>query len=198
MSDYFKNTSCYIMAGGKSSRMGGIDKGLMFVDHRRMVELILEKVKPYFADIKIVSNNPDYQTCGLAVLPDLVKDIGPAGGICTALRDCSTKRLFVLSCDMPFVTTEAMAFLLMAAEGYDITLPSHHDKIEPLFSVISKSCEVLWEKSIQQGVYKLQDIMANFNTLRLAVDENKLFAGDFFMNVNTQQSFDEAKQKLRA
>lgn len=190
-----QNFTCYILAGGKSSRMGR-DKGLLMLSGKSITQILIEKLGTCFNEIVIVSNNQDYEQFGCKVIPDAIQNIGPAGGIYTALDNCNCDKIFVISCDMPFVNTDAIAFMVEKFEGHDIVLPFYQNHPEPLFSVLSKSCLEVWKKSIDKGVFKLQDIMANFNTLHLHVDKNDLFGEDFFFNVNTESHLEEAKRKL--
>lgn len=63
-----------------------------------------------------------------------------AGGIHTALQHSSTEKNFITSCDMPFISSEAITFLLNNSEGAEITLPKMNEQLEPLFGVYSKRC----------------------------------------------------------
>ncbi len=188
--------SCYILAGGKSSRMGR-DKGLILLNNKAIVQSLIEKLETSFDDIIVVSNNKDYEQFGKAVIADSVLNIGPAGGIYTALQHAKRDKIFIISCDMPFVTVDAIAFLIGQSENNEIVLPYYQKHPEPLCSVLSKSCLGLWKSNIDKGVFKLQDIMANFNTLHLHVDKIDLFKSDFFFNVNSEEQLEEAKRKLQ-
>ena len=192
---FFENTSCYILAGGKSSRMGQ-DKGLMPIPDKTMVHLLTERVQSVFPSLKIVANNPAYNSFGYPVITDLKKDVGPAGGIHAALADSVHEQIFILSCDMPFVTLAGINHLMGYAENHDIVLPHYKGNAEPLFAMLNKRCLPLWTLAIDRGIFKLQDIMANFNTLSLDVTTEVIFDKDFFFNVNTPEALEIAKQKL--
>jgi molybdopterin-guanine dinucleotide biosynthesis protein A len=80
-----KHANAYILAGGKSSRMH-TDKGLLLFEGKAMVQYFIEQLQPIFSKLFIVSNNPEDEKFRLEVIPDSIKDIGPAGGIYTALK----------------------------------------------------------------------------------------------------------------
>jgi len=64
-----------ILAGGEARRMGGQDKGELMLENMRLIDRVLERLKPQ-VDRIIISSSHDYGT-GLEVLPDL--DEGPDG-----------------------------------------------------------------------------------------------------------------------
>jgi molybdenum cofactor guanylyltransferase len=195
MSELSKNMNCYILAGGKSSRMG-TDKGLIQLYDKTIVEHVIRVLKPLFKDLVIVSNDQAYSRFGLLVIPDLINDSGPAAGIYTALSHTNTDQNFIVSCDMPFITPETIAHVITQSIGYQITVPVYRQKIEPMFAVYSKSCSKKWKEEIDKGVFKLQVIMSKFKTLELNVDGNAIFKDDLFMNINTKEDLENAKRRF--
>ena len=195
MDSKIKNTNGYILAGGKSSRMG-TDKGLLLIEGKAMIEYVIEQMPPIFDKLVIVSNNPEYEKFGLKVIPDLIKDIGPAGGIYTALHHSEAKLNFMVSCDMPFVTQEAIAFIVKNADENQIVLLENQGKLEPLFGVYSKECEEKWLQLIQQGKFKLQDMVLHFKVKTIPVENNEIFAASFFKNINTKEDFNNALNRI--
>ncbi len=179
------NTNAYILAGGKSSRMG-TDKGL----------LLFEGKPPIFDKLAIVSNNPEYEKFGLELIPDLIKDIGPAGGIYTALHHSEAKLNFMLSCDMPFITKEAIEFLVKNAGENQIVLLENQGKLEPLFGLYAKDCEAVWLQLIQQNTIKLQDMVSYFKLKIIPIENNEIFAASFFKNINTKEDFNNALNQI--
>ncbi|MCX6312923.1 MAG: NTP transferase domain-containing protein, partial [Bacteroidetes bacterium] len=69
----------FILAGGKSSRMG-TDKGLIIFNEETIIQQVIAQLKPVVNNLVIVSNNTTYEKFGLEVIGDIIKDIGPAGG----------------------------------------------------------------------------------------------------------------------
>lgn len=191
MPDKNNITSGYILVGGKSSRMGS-DKGLMQFKDKPLIQHAIEKLEPAVKRVVLIANNPTYQKFGLEVIPDLIKNIGPAGGIYTALKHTDTHFNFILSCDMPFIKSEAINFIIQNSFKWQITVPICHQKIEPLCGIYTKECLIEWERLIQQNMIKLQDMMTYFKLLKLDVDNNKLFNDQSFQNINTKYDFENA------
>lgn len=183
-----KNINGYILAGGKSSRMG-TDKGLMLYQGKEIIKYSMEQLQPIVEKVVIVSNNKEYEKLGVEVIPDLIKDIGPAGGIYSALDHSNENLNFILSCDMPFITKEAINFMIQNKGTSQITLPCHQGHLEPLFGVYSKTCLVQWLTLINQGYFKIKDLASNFDLRTINIDDNELFHPTFFTNINTKEDF---------
>lgn len=185
----------YILAGGKSSRMG-IDKGLMLLEGKAIIQYVMEQLEPMVNELVIVSNNPEYEKFGLKVIPDRIKDIGPAGGIHSALTHTNTSRCFIVSCDIPFVTTRAIHFIRQQSENYQIALPVYKGKIQTLLGVYSKSCLLVWQRLINEGIFKLQDLILHFKLNLMEVENNDIFNERMFFNINDRNEFEAALKQL--
>ena len=92
----------FILAGGKSSRMG-MDKGTMDFNGIAMVDRVIRVCKSVFSCATVVANSAQYFQYGLPVIKDVIPNLGPVGGIYTSLLHSTSEWIFVVSCDMPFV-----------------------------------------------------------------------------------------------
>ncbi|HMS64197.1 MAG TPA: molybdenum cofactor guanylyltransferase [Ignavibacteria bacterium] len=184
----------YILAGGKSSRMG-IDKGSMLFQNKPIIEYIIDQLQPAASKVVIVSNNSNktkYEKFGIEVIEDEIKDSGPAGGIYTALNHSDTEMNFIVSCDMPFIKTNAVRYVIENTEDFQITLPVHGENIETLFGVYGTNCRSKWHELINQKNLKLQEMVLNFKLNKVNVDNNELFTESIFMNINDKNDFEKA------
>ena len=195
MNTKIKNVNGYILAGGKSSRMG-TDKGLLLFEGKPMIQYVIEQMQPIFDKLVIVSNNPEYEKFGLEVIPDLIKDIGPAGGIYTALHHSEAKLNFMVSCDMPFLTKEAIAFIVKNADENQIVLLENQGKLEPLFGIYTRDCKAVWLQLIQQKKVKLQEMVSHFKLKIIPIENNEIFAPSFFKNIHTKEDFNNALNRI--
>lgn len=191
MEEEIKGIDGYILAGGKSSRMG-TDKGLLSFHGEPLVSGIIKQISPAVQEVFIVSNNAEYNKFGCDVIPDMIHDIGPAGGIHAALLHTDKPQVFVLSCDMPFVTPEAIKYIIQQSTHPQITLPLHKGKIQPLFGVYSKNCLLKWRQIIEEGIFKLQEMVTHFDLLKINTENNDSFNDSVFTNVNDKDSFEKA------
>lgn len=185
----------YILAGGKSSRMG-TDKGLILFKGKPLIEKVIEQLQPLFKKIIIVSNNPEYEKFGLEVIQDLIKDIGPAGGIYTALKHTKSDGILVVGCDMPFITNEAVQAILGNSVNQQITLFLNQGKIQPLFGFYPRTCLQKWEQLIERGMIKLQEMVTHFNLLKIDFINDPAVNDLLFTNINDRTDLDKALQQL--
>jgi molybdenum cofactor guanylyltransferase len=70
-----QSISAYILAGGKSTRMGE-DKGLKMLNNKPMIAYVLDQVNPCFEAVYIIANTPLYEKFSIPVLADIKKEIG--------------------------------------------------------------------------------------------------------------------------
>lgn len=178
--------NAYILAGGKSSRMGR-DKGLLPIAGEPMVARIMRQIKPLVAQVVIVTNNADYEQFGCAVIRDEVQAAGPMGGIYTALQHSNTEQNFIISCDMPLITTNAVRyFMTQISIDTDVSVAVENGKMHPLFGIYARSCASLFLQRIQNGQLKLRDAIAQ---LRQEPIDMSLWA--VFANINTPQEWEQ-------
>lgn len=191
MSTRINHINGYILAGGKSSRMG-TDKGLMILRGKPIVQYVLEQLKLTFKTVAIISNNPEYEKFGVQVIPDRIQGVGPAGGILAALSHADTAYNFIVGCDMPFITTSAIELLLKEVADTDIVLPIKNGRFDPLFGVYSKSCIPIWQDLIDKKMIKLQEMVSHFNVRKIDIGYNKQFNEKVLMNINTINDLEKA------
>ena len=191
MDKKLNNINGYILAGGKSSRMGK-DKGLINYNNKAIIEYIIEQLQPKVNQLVIVSNNMEYEKFGLKVINDLIKDIGPAGGIYTALNHTIEELNFIVSCDMPYINKDGIQFIIQHSTHSQITVPEKDGITEPLVGVYSKNCLNKWNELIQQRIIKLKEMILHFKLNIINVNDNNLFNNNFFMNINTNIDLENA------
>jgi molybdenum cofactor guanylyltransferase len=94
-----------ILAGGKSSRFGS-NKAFASMNGTQLIERVIAIMGSIFKDLIIITNDPDeYSFLGLPMYEDLIKGLGPLGGIYTGLEKIPEKTGFFVACDMPFLMT---------------------------------------------------------------------------------------------
>jgi molybdopterin-guanine dinucleotide biosynthesis protein A len=112
-----------ILAGGRGSRMGSIDKGLAPMGGQAMVLHVLARLKPQVQRLLISANQnvETYAAFGVPVWPDAMPGfVGPLAGLQTGLMHCETPYLVTAPCDSPFLPSdlvERLSAALVAAEA---------------------------------------------------------------------------------
>jgi molybdopterin-guanine dinucleotide biosynthesis protein A len=137
----FPNITLAILAGGKASRMGGVNKALLEFNGQSFINLIHQSLSPLFQNsIIISSNHQNFNIPNAHVFPDLIETIGPLGGIHSALINTTNPYVFIVSCDMPFVDPNIAKILVyeFLITKPDILIPRLNSYNEPLFAIYSK------------------------------------------------------------
>lgn len=188
-----KNITGVILAGGKSSRMG-TDKGVLMIRGKKMIEHIIDALKPCVDEIIIIANNDHYNYLGYKVFSDLITDCGPLGGVFTAMENSLTDKNFIVSCDVPNLNTEVIEYIISKYDNDDVVMPISNGQIEPLCALYSKLKKDQIKAFLEKGIYKIKDVVKFFNTRYIEVSlDSEMFKG-VFDNVNTPKDFIEQNQ----
>jgi molybdopterin-guanine dinucleotide biosynthesis protein A len=170
------DVSALIVAGGKASRMGGVDKRELVVDGKTIFARQCEVLAPHVAEI-IVSAPRDVP--GYRTVRDEVDGAGPLAGIAAGLAAATTPWLLVVAGDMPFVSS-ALIDLMLGARGDDIdavgvrigALP------EPLLCVLHARARDVVEQRIAARRFKASGLLTD-EALRVSwIEEPALRAID--------------------
>ncbi|WP_321328203.1 molybdenum cofactor guanylyltransferase [uncultured Ilyobacter sp.] len=188
----YKKTAV-ILAGGKGSRMGNIDKAFLKYNGKTFIQCILEKVEEY-DEILIVSNSPEkYKQYKVKVVEDRVKGIGPLGGIYTGLICSSYDEVLILSCDTPFQNRNFLKYLGEMSGDYEVALPVHKEGREPLTALYKKSLIGGIEKLIHSKIHKIAFLYEDRYVKRVNIEEmpknQEIKSG--FRNINTIEELRE-------
>ncbi len=119
-----------VLAGGRGSRMGGVDKGLVTHRGRPLVEWVLDGLRPQVGELIISANRnlARYRAYGHRVVTDTLPDFqGPLAGFAAALEVVHTPWLLTVPCDGPDLPTDLAARLIGAAIAHDAEIAFAHD-----------------------------------------------------------------------
>lgn len=111
-----------ILAGGRGSRLGGVDKGLIDLDGQALVQRVARRLAGQVGMLLLSANrNLDrYRALGFEPLTDGPHpDAGPLAGLRAGLVACTTPWLLAVPCDMPFLPVDLCLHLLRAAPADD-------------------------------------------------------------------------------
>ena len=114
-----------ILAGGRGSRMGSVDKGLQPFRGMPMALHVLHRLQSQVDEVIINANQnlAAYEAFGLQVWPDAMTGFaGPLAGLQTGLMHCETPLLVTAPCDSPFLPVDLVARLLHGLQSEDADL----------------------------------------------------------------------------
>ena len=121
-----------ILAGGRARRMGGVAKGLTCVDGSPIIDRLIGMAPQLRARPVLVGDHADaYAGRGAPILPDVIADRGPPGGVLTAL-EAAPGWTAVVALDLPFLNAAFLLDLLDESADVDAILPTHAGRLQPL------------------------------------------------------------------
>jgi len=172
------------------------DKSFAKISGRYMIEIIVEKLSVCFENVKLCADSRERLSAfGLEVIEDQIKTgIGPAAGIYSALSQAASQYVFVIACDIPMVNAEHIEFMKHTLEENafkpDALVPVHGDYIEPLYSFYSARMAQTFAEEIEQGNYKIYEILKKCNTLYMDEKYSKMFDQNLAMFTNVNYAAD--------
>jgi len=160
------NLSAVILAGGKNSRMEGLDKAFLLIEGEPLIERLVKVLKQVFDEVVIVTNSPEKYNknslpSGVIITTDIIKDVGPIGGIYTGLKTIKNDAAFFVACDMPFLDTELIRreTEIFNNKNVDCLVARCVDKIHPLHSIYAKSALEIIPKVIESGNFAIMNLV---------------------------------------
>lgn len=188
-----------ILAGGRGTRMGRVDKGLQPFRGTTLAAHVLARLSPQVATVAINANRnlPQYQALGGSspVLPDYLDGFaGPLAGLQVGLQFCPTELLLTAPCDSPFFPADLAERLhaAMQEHGADMAMAVTMERDQeqpdaapyrqphPVFALLKASVLPQLDAYLDTGARRMEGF---FNTLKVA---EVLFEDSAaFSNINT-------------
>ena len=182
------NFSVVVLAGGPSIRMGR-DKALLTYGG----ESFLDRLRREFASCGelLISGRelPGTLPANLRCISDETQGLGPAGGILTALHECSSEVLVTLGCDMPLYDLDfALRLLSRLGPREDALVPRTPDgRLHTVGAVYRKRCAPHMYGQLQSGRRSLRHLLSELNTGIYPADSPEDMCA--LININTPQDY---------
>ena len=196
MVDYKENIACAIIAGGKSTRMDGVNKALLKIGNSSNIKKLLRLSEKFFSERIIVSKNNDFgiNDNDIIYTSDIFKNIGPLGGIHAALSVTSKQAVFFFPSDMPFISSDLVEKEI--AKFYntncDIIVPKINNRTEPLHSIYSVSVLEKLNNYLQNTKdYSIRNFYKKVGAYYWEIENNEENR-KAFMNINTYNDLNNA------
>ena len=184
-----------ILAGGKSSRMGGNDKGLLEINGKYIISY-LNKLSLKFSKNVLINANRNiekYESMGLKTCSDILPDYqGPLSGMLTGLTLADTEYVITLPCDGPFVTEDFFKKMMDMEESDDINVASDGDRVQPVYALIRKNMINNLNNFLKTGQRKIDKWYANCHVKEIDFSDNK----EIFVNINDKEEIEAHKNNI--
>ena len=177
-----------LLAGGKASRLGGIDKAWL---ERDGVPQVLRWRRRFSGEIAVMlvsaNRNPDrYAAHDLIAVPDRIADAGPLGGLDALANACETPWLFTLPVDL-VGTNDCLLRTLASMRGEDGAYAVDDDGAQPLVALWRRDAlRIGCADALAAGAGAVHALQAT-----LAMSQ-VVFSGFRFGNLNTPADLDAA------
>jgi molybdenum cofactor guanylyltransferase len=187
----------YVLAGGKSSRMGQ-DKATMPFCGRPMVEIAVETLSSVCAEV-FISGNRDDLTAWAPVIHELHVEAGPAAGIEAALSHTTTDWVMMLPVDTPLMSAELLrtwADHVLVRGDVKASYLECGGEWHPAICMVHRDCFPLFQGALNEADRKLTRIFKRLEDALLVLDARDLAesSDQCFRNVNTPEELVAAER----
>ena len=133
-----------ILAGGRATRMGGVDKGLIPVNGRPMIAWVIDVLRPQVAELLVNANRnlDEYRALGYPIIDDGDREFrGPLAGIASGMRAATNKYVAFAPCDSPLVCDDLVPRLhaALSAAGTRIAVAHDGERLQPVFALLESA-----------------------------------------------------------
>ncbi len=175
-----------ILAGGKGSRMGGVDKGLQSFRGKRLVDHVYERFAPQVGGIIINANqnHDEYRSFGVRVVSDAIGGFaGPLAGLHAGLSISKRPLLASVPCDSPFLPANLVKRLYGTLDeaGAELAVAKTGDQPHPVFSLMRRGVLDHLTDFLKGGGRKIDAWYATLSVVEVGFDDEP----GAFSNINT-------------
>lgn len=185
-----------VLAGGKSRRMGGRDKGLLPYAGGLLIERVVEGIRPQVGEVLISANRnrEAYERLGLPVLADPLDDYqGPLAGFLAGLLRVRSNYLLTLPCDGPTVAPDLAYRLgqgLLDADA-DIAVAHDGERLQPVYTLMHRRVMPGLQSALAAGERKIDRWFPQQAWTRVDFSD----VPGQFDNINTPQDYERAGER---
>ena len=191
-----------VLAGGKGSRLGGVNKALLRVGDRTNIERVLDVLGSLCREIVLIANDPALtQLAGVRVFYDKLPHAGVLPALAQGLGTTTSEVVVVVACDMPFLSGELLRAQLRMSEDVDVVIPLVDRRPEPMHAVYrSEVCRQAITAALDAGERRMISFLDRVRVRY--VDEAELRPIDpklrSFFNTNTPEDLERARRLAAA
>ena len=189
--------SAIILSGGRATRMNGVDKGLVLLQSKPLIQRVIERLTPQVDEILINANRElaQYKAMGYPVLQDEVEGfLGPLAGFSLGLQHAKHDYVLTVPCDSPLLPVDLVQRLMAALVKYkaEIAVASSDDNIHPVFCLCKKAVLPSLTAYLQQGERRVSAWQKSQQYIEVDFSD----CNEAFTNLNTFEDLAALELKL--
>jgi molybdopterin-guanine dinucleotide biosynthesis protein A len=190
-----------VLAGGRGSRMGGVDKGLQNHLGVPLARHALERLAPQVGGMMINANRhlSEYRSMGFPVWPDEIPDYpGPLAGMLSGLVHCNTQYLATVPCDTPNFPLDLVERLAQGVSEIDGDMATAYTRVDgklfsqPVFCLMKASLRDSLSAFVRSGERKTGLWGRTHCCAQVVFDDDAAF-----FNVNTPAELEQLQHLPR-
>jgi molybdenum cofactor guanylyltransferase len=189
-----------ILAGGQNRRMEGKVKALLPFSGELLIERQIAQMKQVCEEIIVVTNQPSLflpvLDRSIRIITDYFPSKGPLSGMHAALSLARNPDVWIVGCDMPFLSGSAAHALweLKKTINCDATVPVIDGRTHPLHGIYSKSCADAISALLLSGEYRVMEMlrMIYWQEASETYFTERGIDLNFVTNVNNPEDYDKA------
>ena len=186
-----------ILSGGRATRMGGVDKGLVLFKNQPLITHVFSRLQPQADEILINANREiaQYETFGYKVLQDENQDFaGPLAGMLLGLKHAKHELVLSVPCDSPLLPLDLVARLYNSMDDsrMDIAVASSDGNAHPVFCLMKKSVLPSLVDFLDSGERKVSAWQKSQQYCEVDFSDS----ANAFTNLNTLEELRELELKL--
>jgi molybdopterin-guanine dinucleotide biosynthesis protein A len=188
-----------ILAGGRATRMGGQDKGLVPLAGRPMIAHVLAALAPQVEWLVVNANRNLDRYAGFGwpvVRDDDTGFLGPLAGLAAGMRAASTALVMTTPCDCPMRPPDLALRLhdALEREEAEIAVPHDGERLQPVFMLVRRELRDSLESYLVTGGRKIDRWFEHHRLVEVDFSDRP----DTFVNVNDPEQRRAVEARLAA
>ncbi|GJL36297.1 molybdenum cofactor guanylyltransferase [Enterobacter hormaechei] len=183
-----------ILAGGKASRMGGQDKGLLSLKGKPLWEYVAHAMAPQVEHIVISANRnmECYRASGLLVIEDQLADFpGPLAGMLSVMQQCESEWFLFSPCDTPYIPDDLVERLSAECQNTNPVWVHDGERDHPTIALVNRANTPLLQDYLSRGERRVMLFMREVGGHSVDFSDKK----ESFVNVNTPEDLAHWQEK---
>ena len=185
-----------VLAGGRASRMGGIDKGLVEICGRPMCDLVIELLGPQVGYVVVNANRNlgEYAKFGATVIEDFFSGyLGPLAGVATVMRVAQTPWVITVPCDGPFLNKDYVRRMSeQVTPETKVVVARDSERLQPTFMLASTNIVDDLNSFLASGERKIDKWFIKHNYTTCDFSDSP----QCFVNINSEEERRQAETQM--